>query len=120
MNLNAITDNFFRRLQQIDGRAVSYIRGERFVGLRAVVDSASMENFSDTIGKRQTLNFAFLTAELKIGNEFITPQRGDVILHEGDRFEVIEGNNGCDYNFEESGKRIVSVMAQRIRKEQNV
>lgn len=104
----------FGAFQRIDGRAVTYQRGQQAVQLTAVVDSMRRADAASGKIVRYEAAFAFRAEDLKFDGVALTPQNTDRIVM-GDRtFEVVEGDNNCSWDVDEAGRQIVSVMAQQI------
>lgn len=104
----------FNAFKRLDGREVTYSRGASAVTLTALIDAVGRETFGSGNAVRTTLAFAFWADELKFSGTTIEPQRGDRIALESENYEVVNSPNECPFDMEEAGRKIITVIAQKI------
>ena len=97
-----------RRLMDSAGVQVDYRRGDYSIPLIATLGSSDWQEQSTSGGELyqelKSVDFIVDPGELKIGEQSIEPSRGDYIIHDGEKYVVIQTNNGTFWSWSDGFK----------------
>lgn len=109
--LDKAVNGLFHTLKRMDGRTVVYRRANLATTLTAIVDNVDEDeiNAGGYSLKHQTKQFAFLKSDFRFGTATIRPQDGDVIEMDGQKYSIVNQDNGRKWNFDDPGETIITV-----------